>query len=99
MLAEELKPPKRERNSWHNWVEQKKKKWEREKESGKHKQVEEAQKPFSFKTKDNSPKAVNNETEFYSLTDTEFKREIVKILKELRLNIKELKEDINGNAD
>ena len=24
MLAEELKPPKRARNSWHNWVEQKK---------------------------------------------------------------------------
>ena len=30
MLAEELIPPKRARNSWHNWVEQKKKK-EREK--------------------------------------------------------------------
>ena len=25
MLAEEMKPPKRARNSWHNWVEQKKK--------------------------------------------------------------------------
>ena len=25
MLAEELKPPKRARNSWHNWAEQKKK--------------------------------------------------------------------------
>ena len=32
MLAENLKPPKRARNSWHNQVEQKKK--EREKESG-----------------------------------------------------------------
>ena len=31
-LAEELKPPKRARNSLHNWVEQKKR--EREKESG-----------------------------------------------------------------
>ena len=31
MLAEELKPPKRARNSAHNWVEQKKKK-ERERE-------------------------------------------------------------------
>ena len=41
---------------------------------------------------ENSPKAVNNETDFCSLTDFEFKRKIVKILKELR-------EDINGNAD
>ena len=29
MLAEELKPPKRARNSWHNWIEQKKKERER----------------------------------------------------------------------
>ena len=35
MLAEELKPPERARNSSRNWVEQKKKKErEREKESG-----------------------------------------------------------------
>ena len=33
---------------------------------------------------ENSPKAVNNETELCSLTDMEFQREIVKILKELR---------------
>ena len=33
---------------------------------------------------ENSPKAVNNETDLCSLTDLEFKREIVKILKELR---------------
>ena len=39
-----------------------------------------------------SPKAVNNETDFCSLTDLEFKRKIVKILKELR-------EDMNSNAD
>ena len=39
-----------------------------------------------------SPKAVNNETDLCSLTDLEFKREIVKILKELR-------EDMNSNAD
>jgi len=31
-----------------------------------------------------------------SLIDTEFKREIVKIPKELRLNIKELRVDINS---
>ena len=41
---------------------------------------------------ENSPKTVNNETDLGSLTDLEFKREIVKILKELR-------EDMNSNAD
>ena len=41
---------------------------------------------------ENSPKTVNNETDLCSLTDLEFKREIVKILKELR-------EDRNSNAD
>ena len=41
---------------------------------------------------ENSPKAVNNETDLCSLTDLEFKRETVKILKELR-------EDMNSNAD
>ena len=40
---------------------------------------------------ENSPKAVNNEIELCSLTDLEFKREIVKILKELG-------EDMNSNA-
>ena len=39
-----------------------------------------------------SSKAVNNKTDLCSLTDLEFKREIVKILKELR-------EDMNSNAD
>ena len=39
-----------------------------------------------------SPKAVNNERDLCSLTDLEFKREIVKIVKELR-------EDMNRNAD
>ena len=40
---------------------------------------------------ENSPKAVNNETDLCSLTDLEFKRKIVKILQELR-------EDMNSNA-
>ena len=40
---------------------------------------------------ENSPKAVNNETDLCSLTDLEFKMEIVKILKELR--------DVNSKAD
>ena len=45
-----------------------------------------------LKEQENSPKAVNKEIDFYSLTDIEFKREALKILKELR-------EDMNSNAD
>ena len=45
-----------------------------------------------LKEQENSPKADNNETDLCSLTDVEFKRKIVKILKELR-------EDMNSNAD
>ena len=45
------------------------------------------------------PEAANNETDLCSLIDTEFKKGIVKIQKELRLNIKELRADINSNAD
>ena len=42
-----------------------------------------------LKEQKNSHEAANNETDLYNLIDTEFKREIMKILKELRLNIKE----------
>ena len=42
---------------------------------------------------ENPPKAVTNETELCSLTDVDFKRETVKILKESRVNIKELRAD------
>ena len=52
-----------------------------------------------LKQQENSPKAVNNETDLCSLTDFEFKREIVKILKELRPNIKELRVHMNSNVD
>uniref|UniRef100_A0A8D0PPP6 L1 transposable element RRM domain-containing protein n=2 Tax=Sus scrofa TaxID=9823 RepID=A0A8D0PPP6_PIG len=45
-----------------------------------------------LKQQENSPKEVNNEAEPFSPTDLDFKRDIVKILKELR-------EDINSNAD
>ena len=45
-----------------------------------------------LKQQENSPKAVNKETDLCSLTDLEFKREIGKILKELR-------EDMTSNAD
>ena len=52
-----------------------------------------------LKEQENSPEAANNETELCSLIDTEFKREIVKIPKYLRVNMKELKADINSKAD
>ena len=45
-----------------------------------------------LKQQENSPKVISNETDLCSLTDFEFKREIVKMLKELR-------EDMNSNAD
>ena len=46
-----------------------------------------------------SPEGENNETDLCSLTDTEFKKETVKILKELRGNVKELRADMDSNAD
>ena len=52
-----------------------------------------------LKEQENSPEAANNETDLCSLTDTELKRETVKILKELRVNMKELRVDKNSNAD
>ena len=45
-----------------------------------------------LKQQENSPKVVNNETDLCILTDIEFKRGVLKILKEL-------KEDINSDAD
>ena len=44
------------------------------------------------KQQENSPEAINSETDLCSLTDIEFKREIGKILKELS-------EDMNSNTD
>ena len=35
-----------------------------------------------LKQQENSPKAVNNETDLFSLTDFEFKRDRVRILKD-----------------
>ena len=52
-----------------------------------------------LKEQKNSPKAVKNESDLFSLTDIEFEREVVKILKEFRLNIKELEADIKSNTD
>ena len=47
----------------------------------------------------NSHEAANNETDLCSLKDTEFKREVVKILKELRVDVKELRVNIKRNGD
>lgn len=44
-----------------------------------------------LKEQEDSPKAVNNETDLCTLTDIEFKRETAETLKALRLNIKELR--------
>ena len=52
-----------------------------------------------LKEQENSHKAEKNETDLYNLTDTEFKREVVKTLKKLRLNIKVLRADMNNNED
>ena len=51
------------------------------------------------KDKENLPKVANDETDLYSLIDIKFKRETAKILKELRENMKELRVDINSDAD
>jgi len=37
-----------------------------------------------LKEQENSPKRTDNEADLFSLKDTEFKKEIIKILKELR---------------
>ena len=52
-----------------------------------------------LKEQENSPEEANSEIDLCSLIDTESKREIVKVLKILRLNIKELRADMNNNAD
>ena len=45
-----------------------------------------------LKVQENSPEGENNETGLCSLTDTEFKNEVMKILKALRANM-------NSDAD
>ena len=54
---------------------------------------------FQLKEQENSPVGANNETNICSLTDTKFKKERVKILKQLRTTIKELRADMTSNAD
>ena len=47
---------------------------------------------FQLKEQENSPEGANNETDHHSLIDTKLKKERVKILKELRV-------DMNNNVD
>ena len=54
--------------------------------------MKQRKKHCQLKEQDNSSEGANNETGLCSLTDSEFKKEIVKILKELRV-------DMNSNAD
>ena len=51
-----------------------------------------------LKEQENSSEAARNEIDLNSLTDTKFKKERVKILKELRVNLRDLKLDMNSNA-
>ena len=44
-----------------------------------------------IKQQENLPKGANNETDLCILTDTKFKKKIVKMLKELRANMNELR--------
>ena len=52
-----------------------------------------------LKEQENSPEGKNNKTDLCSLTHIWFKKEIVKILKEWRPNMKELRVDMNSNTD
>ena len=52
-----------------------------------------------LKEEENLPNTANNERDFCHLTNTEFKKDIVKILKESRVNMKKLRVDRNSNAD
>ena len=52
-----------------------------------------------LKEQENSPEAKIKETDLCSLKNTNFKIEIVKTLKILRVSMKELRADINRKAD
>ena len=54
---------------------------------------------FQLKEQENSIEGANNEKGLFGLTETMFKMDMVKILKELRLNTKELRVDMNICVD
>ena len=50
-----------------------------------------------LKEQESTLEGANNELDLYSISDNKFKKEIVKILKESRVNMKELRVDMNSN--
>ena len=52
-----------------------------------------------LKEQENTTEGANNETDLYELTYTEFKKFIVIILKGLKADMKEIRMDMNNNAD
>ena len=50
-----------------------------------------------LKDQEYSPERTNNETDLFSLTDTKFKKEVMKILKELRKAITEMQSTVKRN--
>ena len=52
-----------------------------------------------LKEQENSPEGGNNEIDLCHLTDTMFKKEIAKILKEIRVYTKELRVNMNSNKN
>ena len=62
-------------------------------------EMKKLRKHSTLEEKENSTEAANNETDLYSVTDTEFQREILKILKELRVNMMKLRVEIKANTD
>lgn len=52
---------------------------------------------FQLKDQQNSPETTNNDTDFFRLIDTDFKKEIMKILKELRRLSTEMQNVVKRN--
>ena len=52
-----------------------------------------------LKEQENQPGGEDNETDLCSLTDTEFKKVTAKIPKESKMDMNELRADMNRNAD
>ena len=52
-----------------------------------------------LKEQENSPERANKESDLWNLTYTKFKKEIVEILKELKMDMKELRAGMNSDVD
>ena len=60
--------------------------------------MQELRNHFKLKEQENFPERANNEIYLCSLINMAFKTEMMKILKELRLNIKEIRADMDRNS-